>query len=107
MTKNCGIEKNIDIKEYPVQVTKKRCSISQKLISNADSICKSNTECIAELKKVRINNIKHVIIATLNVNSLVSKFDELKVIKQGIFDILIISETKLEPPFHKWFLNSI
>ena len=35
--------------------------------------------------------MKNVIIATLNVNSLVSKFDELKVIGQGIFDILIIN----------------
>ena len=54
---------------------------------------------ITELKKVRINNIKNVIIATINVNSLVSKLDELKVIGQGIFDILIINETKLDASF--------
>ena len=99
MTKGCDIEKHIDIKENPVQVTKERCSISQKLISNSNSSSKSNTECITELKKVRINNIKNVIIATLNVNSLVSKFDELKVIGQGIFNILIINETKLDVTF--------
>ena len=64
MTKGCDIEKHIDIKENPVQVTKERCSISQKLISKANSLSKSNTEWIAELKKVRINNIKNVIIAT-------------------------------------------
>ena len=69
MTKGCNIEKNIDITENPVQVTKERCSISQKLISNSNSSSKSNTECITELKKVRTNNIKNVIIATLNVNS--------------------------------------
>ena len=107
MTKSCDIEKNIDIKENQVQVTKERCSISQKLISNSNSSSKSNTECITELKKVRINNIKNVIIATLNVNSLVSKFDELKFIAQGIFDILIINETKLDAsfPVNQFFLN--
>ena len=107
MTKGCDIEKNIDIKENPVQVTKERSSISQKLISNSNSSSKSNTECITELKKVRINNIKNVIIATLNVNSLVSKFDELKVIGQGIFDILIINETKLDAsfPVNQFFIN--
>ena len=107
MTKSCDIEKNIDIKENQVQVTKERCSISQKLISNSNSSSKSNTECITELKKVRINNIKNVIIATLNVNSLVSKVDELKIIGQGIFDILIIKETKLDSffPVNQLFIN--
>ena len=80
MTKGCDTEKNINIKEDPVQVTKERCSISQRLISNLKSSYKSNTERITELKKVRRNNTKNVIIATLDVNSLVSKFDELKVI---------------------------
>ena len=80
MTKGCDTEKNINIKEDPVQVTKERCSISQRLISNLKSSYKSNTERITELKKVRRNNIKNVIIATLDVNSLVSKFHELKVI---------------------------
>ena len=73
MTKSFDIERNIDIKENQVQVTKKRCSISQKLISNSNSSSKSNTECITELKKIRINNIKNVIIATLNASYLVSK----------------------------------
>ena len=99
MTKSCDIERNIDIKENHVQVTKERCSISQNLISNSNSSSKSNTECITELKKVRINNIKHLIIATLNVNSLVSKFDELNVIGQRIFDILIINKTKIDTSF--------
>ena len=99
MTNDCDIERNIDIKENQVQVTRERCSIFQKLISNSNSSSKSNTECIAELKKVRINNTKKVITTTLNVNSLVSQFDELKVIEQGIFDILIINEAKLDASF--------
>ena len=80
MTKDCDTEKNINIKEDPVQVTKERCSISRRLISNLKISNKSYTDRITELKKVRRNNIKNVIIRTLDVNSLVSKFDELKVI---------------------------
>ena len=64
MTKGCDIEKNIGIKENPVEVTKGRCSISQKLICNSNSSSKSNTECITELEKVKINNIQNVITAT-------------------------------------------
>ena len=99
MTKGCNIDKSIDINENPVQVTKERCSISQKMISNSNRSSKSNTECITKLKKVRIKTIKNVIIATLNANSFVSKFHELKVTGQGIFDILIINETKLDASF--------
>ena len=50
-------------------------------------------------KKNQKNNINNVIIATLNINSLVSKFDDLKVIGQEIFDISIINETKSYVPF--------
>ena len=77
------------------------------MISNSNSSSKLKTECITELKKVRINNIKAVIIETLNVNFLVSKFDELKLIGQGIFDILIINETKLDAffPVNQFFIN--
>ena len=58
-------------------------------------------------KKARTNNIKNVIITTLNVNSLVSKFDELKVIGQRIFDILIVNETNLDVffPVNQFFVN--
>ena len=50
-------------------------------------------------EEIRKNNINNVIIATLNINSLVSKFDDLKVIGQEIFDISIINETKSYVPF--------
>ena len=68
MTKSCDIARNTDIKENQVQVTKEKCSISQKLISDSNSSSKSNKK------------IKKFIIANLNVNSLISKLDELKVI---------------------------
>ena len=81
MTKSCDIENNMNIKEYLVQVAKEMFSISQKLIFNLNSSFKSSTLCNAKLKKVTRNNVNIVIIATFNLNSLVSKFDELKVIE--------------------------
>ena len=43
-----------------------------------------------------MSNIDNIKIVALNINSLVSRFDELKVIGQGIFDILLINQTKLD-----------
>ena len=49
--KGCDIEYNIGIKQYLVEVTKVRCSISQKVIFDSSRLSKSNTECVTELKK--------------------------------------------------------
>ena len=92
-----------------------RSVISTKLLRNSsgrlllNGSSKLNSECIKKLIKVRMNDTKNVIFATLNVNSLVSKFDELKVIGQGIFDILIINETKLDASFlvNHFCINSV
>ena len=40
-----------------------------------------------------------MIIRTLNINSFSSKFDDLKVLISGMFDILIITETKLDDTY--------
>ena len=40
-----------------------------------------------------------MIIDTLNTNFLSSKFDDLKVLISGLFDILIIKETKLDDTY--------
>ena len=40
-----------------------------------------------------------MIIGTLNINSISSKFDDLKILISGIFDILIITETKLDETY--------
>ena len=50
-------------------------------------------------QKSQNRQYKKIIIATLNVSSLVWKFDELKVIGHGIFDIFIINEKKLDASF--------
>ena len=51
MNKGCDIENIMDIKENPVQVSKERCLISQKVSFNSYSSSKSNRVCITELKK--------------------------------------------------------
>ena len=47
----------------------------------------------------RFKNVDNVIIGTLNFNSLLSKFDEFKLVLSGSFDILIIAEIKLDNTF--------
>ena len=51
------------------------------------------------LKEIRIKNMNRVIIGTLNINSLASKFDQLKEIIGKHIDILTIQETKLDSSF--------
>ena len=48
-----------------------------------------------------------MIIGTLNINSISSKFDDLKVLISGVFDILIITETKLDEtyPISQFHIN--
>ena len=57
----------------------------------ADSFCK--------IKKTRIEHVNNVIIGNLNINSFLNKFDELKVPVNGMLNILIITETKLDDTF--------
>ena len=51
------------------------------------------------LRTYRINNIGKIIIATLNINSIRNKFEELKLVISGNVDVLIVTETKLDKSF--------
>ena len=51
------------------------------------------------LDKIKTKNFDRLIIGNLNINSLSSKFDQLKLLIQGKIDILIITETKLDDSF--------
>ena len=53
-------------------------------------------DSFSKIKKARIENINSVIIGNLNINSFPNKFEELKVLVNGMLDILIITETKLD-----------
>jgi len=48
------------------------------------------------LKAIRLNNIDRIIIANLNINSISTKFEQLKYIVNGNVDILVITETKTD-----------
>ena len=37
-------------------------------------------DCISKLRNIRVKNVNNVIIGTLNINSLASKFDEFKLV---------------------------
>ena len=44
--------------------------------------------------------MNRLLIGNLNVNSISNKFDQLKLFVQGKFDVLVITETKLDSTFH-------
>ena len=56
-------------------------------------------DCLCVLKKTKIEYINNVIIGNVNINFLPNKFDDLKAFVTGMFDILIITETKLDNTF--------
>ena len=51
------------------------------------------------LKKIRIKNINRITIATLNINFLAPKFEQLKAVIGKNLDILVFQETKLDSTF--------
>jgi len=51
------------------------------------------------LKEILVKNIDNVILATLNINSIRNKFDQLKLSILGNIDILVVTETKLDETF--------
>ena len=51
------------------------------------------------LTEIRFKNPKQLIIAHLNINSLRSKFDQLKILVQDKIDILVVTESKLDDTF--------
>ena len=55
--------------------------------------------CISKLRNISVNNVNNVIIRTISIDPLRSKFDEFKLVVSEIFDILIITETKLNNTF--------
>ena len=70
-----------------------------KITDNCRSTSTSNLDWISRFKKIRTQNFNNVIIRNLNINSLAFTFDELRLLVAGIFDILIITETKLDDSF--------
>ena len=55
--------------------------------------------CFTTLNELRVQNVKNIVIADLNINSLRNKFDSLVQLISGNIDILVIGETKLDMTF--------
>ena len=52
-----------------------------------------------DLRDIRIKNIGRVIVATLNINSIAGKFEQLKFLVTNNIDVLILTETKIDNSF--------
>ena len=63
-------------------------------VGTKDLMCKNE-----DLKEIMIKNINQIIIGTLNINSLFTKFEQLKLIIANYLHILVIGETKLDSSF--------
>ena len=72
--------------------------IEVRKLSN-DFNSKLELNCITNIKKIQSENIDKVIIGTLNINSLSSKFDDLNILISRMLDVLIIMETKLDDTY--------
>ncbi len=51
------------------------------------------------LSEYRIKNVNRVVLATLNINSIANKFDQLKLMIGNNIDVLVLTETKLDDSF--------
>ena len=64
-----------------------------KITGNCSSTSIADLDCMTRFNETRTQNFNNVMIGNLNINSLAFKFDELRLLVTGIFDILIIMET--------------
>ena len=75
---------------------------SQSKQTNKNDWCTSSeilADSFSNIEETRIEHINNAIIGNLNINSFPNKFDELKLLVNGMLDILIITETKLDDTF--------
>ena len=83
----------------PKNVTENADSNSKETYSNS-GLSKDNTEFeLNILKKRRNDHLDKLIFGNFNINSISSKFDQMKVLLQGNIDILVLTETKLDSSF--------
>ena len=50
-------------------------------------------------KMIRAENLENVVVGTLNINSFLSKADKFKLMVSGLFDVIIVTETKFDDSF--------
>ena len=74
------------------------------IMSNALNITPCNSQnnangLLEEIHNYRVHNVGKLIFATLNVNSIRNKLDEIKLLIIGNIDVLVLTETKLDESF--------
>ena len=57
---------------------------------------KLHNNCISRFKMIWAENFDNIIVGTLNINSISPKFDEFKLMVSDYFDVIIVTETKLD-----------
>ena len=57
--------------------------------TSTKGVCKLHSNCVSRFKMIRAENFDNVIVGTLNINSISSKFDEFKLLISGLFDVII------------------
>ena len=57
-------------------------------------------DAVKVLQGIRVKNVNRLVFGTLNINSLPTKFEQLKLIIGNYLDILVIVETKLDASFN-------
>ena len=62
---------------------------------------KLHDNCISRFKMIRTENFDNTVVRTLNINSISPKFDEFKLMVSGYFDVITVTETKLDYSFPK------
>ena len=48
---------------------------------------------------VKVENFDNIIVGNPNINSIASRFDGFKLMVSGLFDVIIVTETKLDDSF--------
>ena len=67
--------------------------------SSQSAKSKESSNDLSAPDRIRLSNVDRLIIGHLNINSLRNKFEMLREIIQDKLDILLISETKVDPSF--------
>ena len=67
--------------------------------SSQSAKSKESSNDLSAPDRIRLSNADRLIIGHLNINSLRNKFEMLREIIQDKLDILLISETKVDPSF--------
>ena len=92
---NAGIQNDVSVQNN-VSI-QNNVSVQNDVSSNCEGELSSDIS--VQLRSYRVRNVGKLIFATLNINSIRNKFEELKSLIVGNIDVLIVTETKLDDSF--------